>query len=94
MISLNIRIPVKDSPASELRLQFDKSGDRWGHRWQLVDANGQATDVLTSAEGSDQDTFPASSALQEINLHELPTGPAILGSWDGWQRTLVGFVLD
>ena len=79
MISLNIRIPVKDSPASELRLQFDKSGDRWGHRWQLVDANGQATDVLTSAEGSDQDTFPASSALQEINLHELPTGPAILG---------------
>jgi len=77
--SLNIQIPLANSPASHLRLQFDQSGDRWRHRWQLVDSTGQTTDVLTSIEGSDQDTFPASSALQEINLHELPTGPALLG---------------
>lgn len=77
--SLNIQIPLANPPASQLRLQFDKSGDRWKHRWQLVDSTGQTTDVLTSIEGDDQDTFPASSALQEINLHELPTGQAILG---------------
>ena len=76
---LNIQIPLAHSPAAQLRLKFEKSGDRWGHRWQLVDANQQATDVLISVEGGDQDTFPPSSALQEINLHELPTGPAILG---------------
>ena len=79
MTNLNIQIPLANSLNSYLGLQFDKSGDRWGHRWQLVDSTGQTTDVLTSIEGDDQDTFPASSALQEINLHELPTGQAILG---------------
>ena len=77
--NLNIQIPLANPSASHLRLQFDKSGDRWGHRWQLVDSTGQTTDVLTSIEGGDQDVFPASSALQEINLHELPTGQAVLG---------------
>ena len=79
MTNLNIQIPLVNPTTSHLRLQFDKSGDRWGHRWQLVDSTGQTTDVLTSIEGDDQDTFPASSALQEINLHELPTGQAVLG---------------
>ena len=79
MTNLNIQIPLANPATSHLRLQFDKSGDRWGHRWQLVDSTGQTTDVLTSLEGNDQDTFPASSALQEINLHELPTGQAVLG---------------
>jgi len=77
--SLNIQIPLDSSPASSLRLQFDKLGDRWSHRWQLVDADGLVVDVLTSVEGGAEDIFPASSAMQEINLHELPTGPAVLG---------------
>ena len=79
MTNLNIQIPLANPATSHLRLQFDKSGDRWGHRWQLVDSTGQTTDVLTSLEGNDQNVFPASSALQEINLHELPTGQAVLG---------------
>ena len=77
--SLNIQISLKTSPASNLRLQFDKLGDRWSHRWQLVEPDGQATDVLTSVEGGAEDIFPASAAMQEINLHELPAGPAVLG---------------
>ena len=79
MTSLNIQIPLEKSSAEALRLQFDKSKDRWGHRWQLVDADGQTSDVLTSVEGGPEDIFPASGALQEINLHELPAGPAVLG---------------
>ena len=45
----------------------------------MVDSDGQAADVLTSIEGGAEDVFPASAAMQEINLHELPTGPAMLG---------------
>ena len=76
---MNIQIPLETSSASSLRLQFEKTGDRWSHRWQLVDANGQATDVLTSVEGGAEDIFPASATMQEVSLHELPTGAAILG---------------
>ena len=57
MTSLNIQIPLETLPASNLRLQFDKSSDRWSHRWQLVDEDGQATDVLTSVEGGAEDIF-------------------------------------
>ena len=76
---LNIQIPLKNSLSSQLRLQFEKSSDRWSHCWQLIDADGHVNDVLVSVEGSAEDNFPASSAMQEINLHELPTGHAVLG---------------
>ena len=76
---MNIQIPLSKSPALHLRLQFEKLSDRWSHRWQLVDAEGLTTDVLTSVEGGAEDIFPASAAMQEISLHELPTGPAALG---------------
>ena len=76
---MNIQIPLETLPASNLRLKFDKSSDRWSHRWQLVDEDGQATDVLTSIEGGAEEIFPASAAMQEVSLHELPTGPAVLG---------------
>lgn len=65
----------------QLKVVFSKSAantDRWSHQILLNDGQ-QPTVLLTSVEGDDQQTWPASAPLQDISHHDLPGGEAILG---------------
>jgi hypothetical protein len=61
----------------ELRVAFDWRVDRYGHRIeQLVD--GQWRPVLESLEGSSDDDWPPSPALQDIHIEERSTARVAL----------------
>lgn len=65
----------------QLKVVFSKSAantDRWSHQILLNDGQ-QLTVLLTSVEGNDQQTWPASAPLQDISHHDLPGGEAVLG---------------
>ena len=65
----------------KLKVVFSKSSantDRWSNQISLIDGD-QQTILLTSVEGDDQQTWPASPPLQDISHHDLPGGEAILG---------------
>ena len=65
----------------QLKVVFSKSTDnpdRWSHQILLIH-DGKETVLLTSVEGSDQQTWPPSAPLQDISHHDLETGEAILG---------------
>jgi len=64
-----------------LKVVFSKSTDnpdRWSHQILMI-TEVEETVLLTSVEGTDQETWPASAPLQDISHHDLPTGQAILG---------------
>lgn len=57
---------------------FEKHTDRWMHRVVIIDG-GSAIPMLRSVEGDEQLGWPPSPPLQDVNLHELPAGAAVLG---------------
>ena len=64
-----------------LKVVFSKTTantDRWSHQIFLIEGE-QQTILLTSIEGDDEQTWPASAPLQDISHHDLPGGEAILG---------------
>lgn len=79
--SLVLELPAPTS-GQLLRLEFEWSGDRWLHRWLLVDPTGESGAplvLLSSIEGTPEQVWPPAPPLQDISRHELPSGPAILG---------------
>ena len=68
---------IQTSTQPQIALQFAQASDRWHHRLIIV-ANDEATEFMSSAEGTPEEEWPPSPPLQEATLHELPEGNAIL----------------
>ena len=66
-----------DSAGRGLRVVFAWTGDRWGHAIEWVDGE-RVTPLLKSVEGSAHDDWPASPALQDLSLEQLPDGRAVI----------------
>jgi hypothetical protein len=65
--------------ASDLRAVFEQRGDRWHHRLEVQWGNDWI-EVLRSVEGSENEPWPPSPALQEIHIQYRPTdGPVVFG---------------
>ncbi|HEY2148013.1 MAG TPA: hypothetical protein VGH32_08755, partial [Pirellulales bacterium] len=50
-----------------LRIAFDRRGDRWGHRIELLDDRATIT-AIESVEGSAIDNWPPSPAFQTLDM--------------------------
>jgi hypothetical protein len=71
-----IRLPLENSPFS---LIFQRQADRWAHRL-VVDREGNDNVLMVSVEGGDDEIWPPSPPLQDLDLHQLKEGQrAILG---------------
>jgi hypothetical protein len=58
--------------ASEnLRLVFDRRGDRWGHRIELL-RDGATISTLSSIEGAATDDWPPSPPFQTLDIQAFP----------------------
>lgn len=66
-----------DSQGRGLRVVFAWTGDRWGHAIEWVDGE-RTVAVWRSVEGSAQDDWPASPALQDLSLEQLPDGRKVI----------------
>ncbi|MCU0713946.1 MAG: hypothetical protein MUC43_17950 [Pirellula sp.] len=51
--------------ADELKVEFEKIGDRFSHKL-LIERDGEWSVVLESIEGTDEERWPASPPLQQI----------------------------
>jgi len=70
----NIVLAASDN----LRLMFDRRGDRWGHQIE-VNPDGAWVAALSSIEGSPADDWPPSPAFQHIHLQTFSiNGPTAL----------------
>jgi hypothetical protein len=78
VVSEQIAIQSSSSGQSSIKLVFEKTADRWGHRWSSVSA-GVEHPFLTSVEGTPDQNWPPSPPLQEISQHTLEPGDAALG---------------
>ncbi len=60
-----------------LGVEFNRINDRWHHKVVVVAGEVSET-LMESVEGDADEIWPPSPALQEVDLHELDAGPAIL----------------
>lgn len=60
--------------AGRLRLQFERSGDRYAHTIYIRCASGEERLLLTSLEGDDTAPWPASPPLQNVHLEQRSAG--------------------
>ena len=60
--------------AGSLRVEFFRAADRFAHRVSIVDTEGHETKVAESIEGSAEEAWPASPALQECHRETGPDG--------------------
>ena len=60
-----------------LEVQFNQRGDRWHQKVFAVSEQAELT-LLESVEGSADESWPPSPALQEVDMHELGKGQAAL----------------
>jgi hypothetical protein len=60
-----------------VQLEFYEIADRWAHSLRSIGPDG-VHEMLSSVEGTPVDDFPASPPTQDVNLHQLPDGEAIL----------------
>ena len=92
-MSNNLSILISTSEAVQLRLEFAKSDDRWLNLWILVSGDNEF-EIMTSVEGTPEQNWPPSPPLQDVNVHELPNGSAILGvgmaGKSHWSASLAG----
>jgi hypothetical protein len=63
--------------AGGLRVEFQRRGDRWGHRIAVIQA-GRITPLLESVEGTADEDWPASPALQELHLEKRAAAPPLI----------------
>lgn len=66
-----------DASGHGLRVVFTFEHDRWRHRIDQVDGE-QVTTVWQSVEGTAQDDWPASPALQDLSRETLPDGRQVI----------------
>jgi hypothetical protein len=64
-------------PCGRLRVVFDQLSDRFGHRIEVF-LNNEWVGVLESVEGSDDDDWPTSPALQTVHVEIRPAGSVAL----------------
>ena len=60
-----------DSRGVGLQVRFARSGDRFAHRLELVSAHS-VVPLLTTVEGDNETTWPASPALQQLHIERRP----------------------
>jgi hypothetical protein len=56
--------------SENLRLVFDRRGDRWGHRIELL-REGRLVATLSSIEGAATDDWPPSPAFQNVDVQAI-----------------------
>jgi len=69
---------LNDAPVIDcgsLRLEFDWSGDRYGHR--ILSSSPESECFLTSIEGRHDEKWPSSSPLQSLHIEDRPGGVRI-----------------
>jgi hypothetical protein len=65
--------------ADGLRVVFFRSGDRYAHRFDVLDAAGNTwTPNCYSLEGEPDDDWPPSPPFQQLHVEDRPTGRVIL----------------
>jgi hypothetical protein len=101
----NEQLEAKSLTGESLRVEFVRSGDRYGHRLVAVDADGRELLVLDSVEGNAAEAWPASPPLQSLSVESLPDGRRVAllvgmagrGHWSASIEALPGaaaFVCD
>ena len=60
-----------------IRLRFDWQEDRWAHHL-IVPSELLETEIMSSVEGTPDQTWPPSAPLQDVSRHALEQGEAIL----------------
>jgi hypothetical protein len=63
-----------DSSGHKLRLFFEQASDRVSHRIEVLDPAGCCLASIHSKEGTSAEEWPASPALQSVNLQEIRSG--------------------
>jgi hypothetical protein len=71
-------IETTESDGRRLRVEFRWRGDRFGHLISVANSSGETIAVLESVEGTPDDAWPPSPALQSLSIENHPQGPVAL----------------